>query len=337
MTRAWMPCDRNHVGNHMHTARCDHHHRAMAAQKNLKDFSHFLVYLCRRGASDWGLNADVDGWLPLDAVKGLRPARRFTTEDVHEVVGELAGGRLQLSEDGTQLRAVQGHSIQIRDDGYQRVLPQGDEIPDYLVHGTDEASWLRISREGLRPMGRQHVHLAQDLDRVRSNSTVHVYVDKAKVLDHGLELLIAANGVILCRSTIPPDCFHRAWHVTQEQELLHKEDHQWVDDTRVQSNTRWKQIRLGRWTYEYAVWIFSTEEERDQYPIPEPPDCNDPNLPKRRFLDELSAWRRGLHRYQAWYEAKHRQSGVETPALKRPRGSMAQDVPFFGASGTSKP
>ena len=149
------------------------------------------------------------------------------------------------------------------------------------------------------------------------------------------ELLIAANGVILCRYTIPPDCFHSAWHVTQEQELLNKEDQQWVDRQEVQSNTRWKQIRLGRWTLEYAVWIFSTEEERDEHPIPEPPDSSDKNLPKRQFLRDLSAWRRGLHEYQEWYEAKHQESGVETPALKRPRGSVAQDVPFFGASGAS--
>ena len=303
---------------------------AMAALAKLNRFSKFLVYLCRHGARDWGLECDDDGWLQLAGVLNLHPAYNFTTAHVTRVVNELAGNRLELSGDGQAIRAVQGHSLAIRDDGYLRVTLD-DDTPELLVHGTNDASWMVIQQQGLKPMARQHVHLAPDVNKVRARSTVHIYVSKTAVIHGGLELLIASNGVILCRDTIPPECFQTVWHVTQQRELLNVAENEWVVREEVESNTRWKQIRLGKWTYEYAVWAFSSDAEKVEFPIPEPPDSSNPDLSKRAFLRDLSAWRRGLHEFQAWYQAQHAEAGTEMPPVKRARGSISQEMPYFCA------
>ena len=47
-----------------------------------------------------------------------------------------------------------------------------------LIHGTDEEAFLKIRREGISPMTRQHVHLATTVDVVHDYSTVHIYIDK---------------------------------------------------------------------------------------------------------------------------------------------------------------
>ena len=210
-------------------------------------------------------------------------------------------------------------------------LPAPLKAQCVLVHGTNDAGWLSIQEQGLKPMGRQHVHLAQEMRKVRAASTVHIYVKKAAVINSGLELLIASSGVILCRSTIPPTCFESAWHVTQQKELLNVEEEEWVVKEEVESNTRWKQIRLGKWTYEYTVWKYSTDEEKAWFPIPKPPDSSNYALPKRQWLKELSAWRRGLHQFRERLQAWHAEAGTEMPPLKRARGSVAQEVRYFSA------
>ena len=154
------------------------------------------------------------------------------------------------------------------------------------IHGTDDASWPKIKDEGIRPMTRQHVHLAQSSDVVHDYSTVHIDVDKNEVLNHGLGLLISRSGVILCRSVIPPACFYSAWHVTQERDLLRLDGRDWVVAEEVETTTRWKQIRLGEWTHEYSVWMYSSDADKRLFPIKQPPDSS-AAMPKRQFLREL--------------------------------------------------
>ena len=277
----------------------------------MQKINKFLVYVCRHGAHDCGLETDPDGWVDIDEVLRLRPARMLTSGHVRQVVGRAAGGRLEVNERGTAIRAIQVHSLHIRDDNFRRAT-WDDEVPGWLIRGTDDASWLKIKDEGIKPMGRQHVHLAQDLAVVHDYSTVHIYIDKAAVMNHGLELLIARSSVILCRGTIPPDCFYSAWHVTQERDLLRLGDRDWVVAEEVETTTRWKQIRLGEWTHEFSVWMYSSDADKKLFPTKQPPDSS-ADMPKRRFLKELSAWRRSLHEFHEWLSNKHRRN-PEAPA-----------------------
>jgi hypothetical protein len=220
---------------------------------------------------------------------------------VLETVATAAGGRLELNKHHTHMRAVQGHSMRISDDGFERVVAE-DDVPRWLIHGTDDAAFLKIRTEGIRPMTRQHVHLAQTVAVVHDYSTVHIYLDKYKLLEEGLELLYVRghdHGAILCRSTIPPRCFATAWHINKEIDLLWAPSDDWVEASQVETTTRWKQIRLGEWTHEYNVWEYSSDEEKRRFPIKLPPDSS-AAMPKRQFLKELSAWRRSLHEFHEW-------------------------------------
>ena len=282
----------------------------MAARRNvpshLLKLSKFLVYVCRHGALDWGLRADPDGWLDIDDVLLLRPSRVLERGHVAQIVDMACDGRLEIDSSGSRIRAVQGHSVAIRDDSFRRVETH-DAIPRWLIHGTDEEAFLKIRREGIHPMTRQHVHSAQSLDVVHDYSTVHIYIDRNEVLRSGMELLISRSGVILClcRSVIPPACFACAWHNTWEIDLLRHTSDDWVVAEEVETTTRWKQIRLGEWTHEYSVWMYSSDADKRLFPIKQPPDSS-AAMPKRQFLRELSAWRRTLHEFQEWLEYKQR-------------------------------
>ena len=152
-------------------------------------------------------------------------------------------------------------------------------------------------------MTRQHVHLATHVDAVHDYSTVHICIDKNEVLRDGIELLISGPAarplVVLCRSVIPPACFSCAWHITKEIDLLRHTSDDWVVAEEVETTTRWKQIRLGEWTHEYSVWLYSSDKDKRLFPTKQPPDSS-AAMPKRVFLRELSAWRRSLHEFQEW-------------------------------------
>ena len=275
----------------------------------------FIVYVCRHGARDWNLHMDSGGWLEIDEVLEAARARQvigrmYERGHIIHVVQEASEGRLELDAQGTHVRALQGHSHVITDESFQ-VVTRNDDVPRWLIHGTDDAAFLKIRDEGISPMTRQHVHLARSEAVVRDYSTVHIYIDKYKVLDQGLKLLYnrgADHGAILCRSVIPPSCFACAWHIKREIDLLCHPSDDWVVAEEVETNTRWKQIRLGKWTHEYNVWYYSSEDEKRRFPIAPAPDSSDPALPKRQFLKELSAWRRSLHEF---HERKNRPGGFD--------------------------
>ena len=303
---------------------------------HLVKLSNFLVYACRHGALDWGLRADPDGWLEIDDVLSLRPGRRILERGhVRQIVEDACEGRLEIDSSGSRIRAVQGHSLAIRDDSFRRVNLH-DGIPRWLIHGTDEEAFLKIRREGIRPMTRQHVHLATTADVVHDYSTVLIYVDKNEVLRLGMELLLSGpaaapvwhghSGVVLCRSVIPPSCFKSAWHITKEVDLLRHTSDDWVVAEEVGTTTRWKQIRLGEWTHEYSVWLYSSDKDKKLFPIKQPPDSS-AAMPKRVFLRELSAWRRSLHEFQEWLGGDDHERRHDPPA---PRGTVASSSSYRG-------
>ena len=127
------------------------------------------------------------------------------------------------------------------------------------------------------------------------------------------------SGVVLCRSVIPPSCFKSAWHITKEIDLLRHTSDDWVVAEEVETTTRWKQIRLGEWTHEYSVWLYSSDEDKRLFPIKQPPDSS-AAMPKRQFLRELSAWRRSLHEFQEWLGGDDQEQRHDPPA---PRGTVA--------------
>jgi putative RNA 2'-phosphotransferase len=106
------------------------------------------------------LELDEQGWTPVEAL--LAAVHEQGPEWVHVGAGDLAemiaGSAKQRHEiDGGRIRALYGHSVPGR-----VTLSPGDP-PAVLFHGTSPKAWAVICREGLRPMGRQYVHLSVDV------------------------------------------------------------------------------------------------------------------------------------------------------------------------------
>jgi len=120
--------------------------------------SKFLALVLRHDPGRIGLTLDSEGWADVDemlaaAERAGLPISRFELE---EVVRTNPKQRFILDPAANRIRANQGHSIDV-DLGLTPLDP-----PDVLFHGTRRDQVEVILAEGLRPMGRRHVHLSVD-------------------------------------------------------------------------------------------------------------------------------------------------------------------------------
>jgi putative RNA 2'-phosphotransferase len=125
--------------------------------------SKYLSRHLRHNPDRLGLRLEPGGWVRVDdllracADRGLRVSR----EDLDDVVERNDKRRFAFDESGTRLRANQGHSVPV-DLQLSPATP-----PPTLFHGTNRGAVDAILREGLRPMGRHHVHLSTTIDVAR--------------------------------------------------------------------------------------------------------------------------------------------------------------------------
>ena len=75
---------------------------------------------------------------------------------------------------------------------------------DMPRHGTTGQAYEKIRHEGLKPMGRNHIHFAtrspedgKPLSGFRANAEVRIHLDVRKAMTNGLVLWRSANGVLL--------------------------------------------------------------------------------------------------------------------------------------------
>ena len=195
------------------------------------------------------------------SVLSLRPAAGLTTHDMVQAARVCDKSRLEVAiYEGEQwVRAAQGHTINITDDIYVKYTGEAD-----ILHGTTDAAWHQIYLWGIRPMDRQHVNFAVGLDdpHLRQDSTVIIWVAASP----DLELLQAANGVVLTRHTVAPCYFTRAWHTVEKRELLGQEPAQMTEEVCIK-HTREFQVLIGDRSTEYNIWYYSTEEQKRTFPV----------------------------------------------------------------------
>lgn len=173
---------------------------------NFKAASKFLSLVLRHRPDKIDITLDEHGWIDVDiliaaANKHGMPLDRDTLD---EIVRTNDKQRFALSEDGSQIRANQGHSIDI-DLGLQPQQP-----PEFLYHGTAENSIPSIRKDGLLPRSRQHVHLSPDLETAtkvgaRHGRPVVLEVEAGKMWRDGHVFYCSENGVWLT-GTVPADC-----------------------------------------------------------------------------------------------------------------------------------
>lgn len=166
---------------------------------NIVEKSKTLSWLLRHGAREAGVSMDAAGWVPVgEVLRYLRMSR----SDLDEVVRTNNKNRLELV--GERVRACQGHST----DNMPVTLEALEaswrvyEESGSLYHGTTVEATEPISREGLIPQKRTHVHLAPSLDSKvgkRSATPVVLEISCARLRAAGEKIYEASNGVVLVR------------------------------------------------------------------------------------------------------------------------------------------
>lgn len=164
----------------------------------------FLSLVLRHDPSAAGICLDEHGWADVEAlINGVRSTgRAIDRETLERIVRENSKQRYAFNDDHTRIRANQGHSLAVD------VELRQAEPPARLYHGTASRFLPAIRREGLRPMGRQYVHLSRDRQTAeavgrRHGSPVVLTVDAAAMVRDGAVFYLSENGVWLC-AAVPP-------------------------------------------------------------------------------------------------------------------------------------
>ncbi len=183
-------------------------------------FSKTLAWMLRHAAVKRGLHVSDDGYVLWDDMKSMQEFTRlnggqpFSNEQLLSVVQENDKQRFAAKYEDNKLyiRANQGHSnkvaSQIQDDKLLTQLSI-DDINKYpiVVHGTTRTAYETfIKAQGLKKMGRSHIHFAisdnfvesnSNQSGIRSSSDVLIYIDVQKAMLDGIVFFISDNKVIL--------------------------------------------------------------------------------------------------------------------------------------------
>ncbi|KPF52062.1 RNA 2'-phosphotransferase [Novosphingobium sp. AAP1] len=126
---------------------------------DLSSLSRAVSHALRHEPWLYELELDEAGWVPIEDLLGAlrteKPAWAGMGEaDLVYMIEQSEKKRHEL-RDG-KIRALYGHSVP------QRLSKEAAPPPAVLYHGTAPATVALIKEAGLRPMGRQYVHLSAD-------------------------------------------------------------------------------------------------------------------------------------------------------------------------------
>lgn len=130
--------------------------------KHLINISKSVSYALRHNPSKFGLQLDPEGWTGVEALCG---ALSVTRADIDEIIRTSEKKRFEIV--GDRIRATYGHSVE------KKIAFKPVEPPDVLYHGTSLEAAQSILDEGIKPMGRQYVHLSSDLETARKVGLRH--------------------------------------------------------------------------------------------------------------------------------------------------------------------
>lgn len=175
-------------------------------------------WLLRHGAEKEGLVVYPGGWVILDDILRKPNFKKFTIDQVKELVDNCPKQRFALKEEEGVLyiRATQGHSIEVDDSDLEEITFES-QFP-VVVHGTYYRHWDQIKQQGLSRMHRRHIHFSPGLpgddgviSGMRSSCQIYIYIDLAKALAAGFRFFKSSNNVILCPGDetghLPPQYF----------------------------------------------------------------------------------------------------------------------------------
>jgi putative RNA 2'-phosphotransferase len=151
------------------------------------------------------LELDDEGWTSVEALVGaLRQAApewaEVSRSTIAEVIAESDKHRHEMV--GDRIRALYGHSVP------GKLRREAATPPPVMFHGTSSQVAETILREGLRPMGRQYVHLSVDegtavaVGERKTASPVILKIDTAAAHAHGV-VFYAGNDKVWLADVVP--------------------------------------------------------------------------------------------------------------------------------------
>ena len=177
-------------------------------EQQRKSISKFLSLILRHRPEQIGLTLDKNGWADIGellakAGRHNRTGLCITREVLMEVVATNDKKRFTVSENGSRIRAAQGHSTR-----QVQIEHQAAEPPAVLYHGTVEKHLPSIRGQGLHGVSRHYVHLSADEETAvkvgaRHGKPVVLRIDTAAMTAAGHKFYLADNGVWLTES-VPP-------------------------------------------------------------------------------------------------------------------------------------
>lgn len=203
------------------------------SEKEYTRVSKAMSYILRHGIIERSLKMDSDGYVNINDLMKQPEMKTYTIDDVTYVVENSDKKRFSIkyipdkigeSDESNKrdilIRANQGHSKDVGDKINDDTLLQKIEEPlPMCVHGTDRNSWKIISKTGLSPMKRKHIHLASGLANdksvisgMRNTSKVVIHIDMKKAMEKGKTFYLSTNGVILTPDILEPELFSKVTH-----------------------------------------------------------------------------------------------------------------------------
>ncbi|WP_309121597.1 RNA 2'-phosphotransferase [Paenibacillus sp.] len=179
----------------------------MLTQATEKSLSKLMTKILRHTPEEFGVVLDPkEGSCSvetlLEAIKAQSKWSWIGMEDLEQVVRNSEKQRFEINND--RIRARYGHS-------HDKVQYAPGEPPGVLYHGTNKQALPLILDEGLKPMGRQYVHLSEGthfatLAGSRRGELVILRVDTVHAIKAGVTFYYAGNEVWLAER-VPPTSF----------------------------------------------------------------------------------------------------------------------------------
>jgi putative RNA 2'-phosphotransferase len=128
---------------------------------NYQKLSKEISYALRHAPWEYELEIDSDGFVPIEQlIRSINESgsyeRPITKEDLKNIIETSDKQRHEIVND--KIRALYGHSLATHI-SKDKISP-----PNILYHGTTHKVFETILIEGLKPMGRQYVHLSSDIN-----------------------------------------------------------------------------------------------------------------------------------------------------------------------------
>lgn len=164
--------------------------------QSLEKKSRHLSKILRHDPASVGIELDDKGWAPCNKIMSVLDVNR---EELDEIVESNNKKRFEFSNDNRKIRARQGHSIDVDVELEDVTTQMSGHV---LYHGTKTKHLHLILKDGLKKMGRQHVHLTRDYGLAVKRAGVDGIV--LTVHPQGLPVWKSRNDVYLM-DAVPPE------------------------------------------------------------------------------------------------------------------------------------